>query len=122
MDPLLVHIQCGDVEEPEALGTVGEANLPAVQQEVVKVRLVLDLVPELDPLRLPDQDDPAVPLSLGLHHAADAGGGLDVAVVELDLLHDQVTELIGGQDVELVTGVAGDVLGLLVVHQDPGEH
>ena len=65
-----------------------EPHFLAVQQEVVKVWLVLHLVFQFDSLRFSDKDDPAVSLILRLQDSPHAGRCLDVAVVELYLLQD----------------------------------
>ena len=72
---------------------MSEANLRAVQEEVVEVRLVLHFVPQSDPLWLPGEDNQAISFILRLHHTSDTGGVLQVALVKLYLLQDENTRL-----------------------------
>ena len=60
----------------------------------MEVRLVLHSVPQFDPLRLPGEDDQAISFILRLLHTSDTGGVLEVAFVQLYLLHDGNTELV----------------------------
>ena len=73
---------------------MSEANLGAVQEEVVEVRLVLHFVPQSDPLWFPGEDNQAVSFILRLRHTSDTGGVLQVALMQLYLLHDENTELV----------------------------
>ena len=88
----------------------------------MEVGLVLHFLPQSDPLRLPGENNQTISFILRLCDTSYTGGVLEVALVQFYLLHDENTELVSRQDVELVTGVTGDVLGLLVVHQHSGEH
>ena len=122
VDSLLIHIQRRNVKESQTLGAMSKPYFPSVQKEVVEMRLVLNFIFQLDTLRLPNQYDPAVSLTVRLQHPAHAWGGLDVAVVQLYLFQDDNTQFISGQNVELVTRLACDILSLLVIHQHSGEH